>query len=127
MKKTTHKLVNYATSAVKYIQVTFDEWMDLIWSDGASTHWMITYDGCDYYDFGIVRAKSHQHPGNYPMASYAVGVGADEVQDAMKVDRKGGVPTRYTKEGDPIFTSRGHRRKYLKLHKFHDRNSYNGE
>jgi len=63
----------------------------------------------------------------YPMASYAVGVGASEVPAAMEVDKKGGVPTRYTKDGDPEFTSRGHRKKYLKLHGFHDRNSYNGD
>lgn len=126
MKKVTHKLVDCLTNAVKHIQVTFDEWIELVWSDGASTHWLITHDGCDYFDYGIVRAKSHQHCGNYPMASYAVGVGASQVPEQMKADKKAGVPTEYTESGDPIFTSRGHRKKYLKHVGFHDRNSYTG-
>jgi len=126
MKKSTHKLVNYATHAVKFIQVTFEEWMDRIWSDVASHHWLITENGEDYYDYGVVRATSHQHPGNYPMASYAVGVGASQVPEQREADRKAGVPTEYTSDGDPIFTSRGHRKKYLKHVGFHDRNSYDG-
>lgn len=127
MKKITHKLVHYATGAIKYIQVTFDEWMDMVWSDGASNHWLVTLDGFeDYYDYGIVRAKSHQHAGNYPMASYAVGINPDEVPEQRKLDEAAGVKTDYTAGGDPIFTSRGHRKQYLKHVGFHDRNSYDG-
>jgi hypothetical protein len=126
MNKATHKLVNYSTLEVIHREYTYDEWFEAIWSDGASNHWMITVDGVDYYDYGVARSKSHQHAGNYPMASYAVGVGASQVPEQREADLKAGVPTEYTSEGDPIFTSRGHRKKYLKHIGFHDRNSYDG-
>ena len=127
MKKTTHKLSSYETGEILFKEFTFDEWMEAIWSDGASNHWLITVDGCDYYDHGIVRARSHQHPSNYPMASYAVGVSPDEVPAMREIDAKAGLSVEYTGDGDPVFTSRGHRKKYLKAHGFHDRNSYNGD
>jgi hypothetical protein len=62
----------------------------------------------------------------YPYASYAVGISPDEVPAQMKLDKAAGVPTNYDKGGDPIMTSRGHRKKYLKHIGFHDRNSYFG-
>jgi hypothetical protein len=125
MKKVTHKLVEYVTGAVLYIRVSFEEWMDRIWSDGASHHWLITENGKDYYDHGISRAKSHQHAGNYPMASYAIGVSEGEVPAMREIDKKAGLNVEYD-QGDPVFTSRGQRKKYLKAHGFHDRNSFDG-
>jgi hypothetical protein len=128
-KRSTHKLVHYDTGEVIYKDFTFDEHFEVMFSDGAANHWLVIVDGETYYDHGIVRAKSHQHAGNYPMASYAMGGGACEVPAMMKVDREGGVPTEYTTGpdgGDPIFTSRGHRKRYLKLHGYHDRNSFDG-
>jgi hypothetical protein len=62
----------------------------------------------------------------YPYASYAVGVDISEVPGQMKLDKAAGVPTNYNKDGDPIFTSRGHRKQYLKHVGFHDRNSFYG-
>lgn len=126
MKRATHKLVEYNTLEVIHKEYSHDEWLEAIWSDGASNHWLITVDGVVYYDHGIVRAKSHQHAGNYPMASYAVGVGASQVPEEREAARKAGVPTEFTSEGDPIFTSRGHRKKYLKHIGYHDRNSFDG-
>jgi putative FmdB family regulatory protein len=74
----------------------------------------------------LVFAGKSRGGNGYPMASYAVGIGACEVPAQMIIDKKAGVPTNYTKDGDPIFTSRGHRKKYLKHVGFHDRNSFDG-
>ena len=61
----------------------------------------------------------------YPYASYAVGIDPSEVPAQRKLDKAAGVPTEY-KHGDPVFTSRNHRKRYLKHIQFHDRNSYDG-
>jgi len=60
--------------------------------------------------------------GNWPMESYALGVPIEDVPEMMKKDRAADVPTNYNDQGEPIFTSKTHRRKYCKLHEFHDRN-----
>lgn len=60
---------------------------------------------------------------NWPMVSYAAGVSPDEVPAMMEVDRKHGVETNYTSDGDPIFTSPKHRKKYCEAHGLYDRNA----
>jgi hypothetical protein len=122
----THKLVSFDGETEICREFTFDEWAALIWSDNNSRQWCLTIDGVDYHDHGSVRVKSLQHCDNYPMASYAVGVGISQVPEQMKADKQAGVPTEYTKAGDPIFVSRSHRKRYLKHVGFHDRNSYDG-
>lgn len=70
-------------------------------------------------DFG-----KQTHGDIWPMASYAAGVSPEEVPEMVKFDKEHGVPTEYTTGpdgGDPVFTSRGHRAKYLKIHGLHDR------
>ena len=107
-----------------FLEMTYAEWMDRIWSDGWSTRWCITLDdGAKAYDYGIVRKKSLQTAGNWPMASYAAGVSPDEVPELQKIDRLHGVKTEYTADGDPIFTSKSHRKKYCEVHKLFDRNA----
>jgi hypothetical protein len=63
----------------------------------------------------------------YPYASQAMAVHPDQIARAIEIDKKRGAPaTDYTKTGEPILTSRGHRRQFLKAHRMHDRNSYTG-
>ena len=73
-------------------------------------------------DFG-----KQQHGDIWPLVSYAAGVHPDQVPEMMAVDKANGVPTQYSDEGDPTFTSRSHRRKYCRVHGIHDRNAGYGD
>lgn len=46
--------------------------------------------------------------GTWPRISTSLGVGVDQVPDAMAASRRHGVPTDYTTDGDAIITSPGH-------------------
>jgi hypothetical protein len=56
----------------------------------------------------------YTHPGNWPMKSDAAGVHPDQIPEAYAKSVKDGVPTQFTKDGQAIFTSRGHRARYIK-------------
>ncbi len=74
-------------------------------------------------DFGAEGGVRKNHPGNWPMESYAAGVGADQVKEAMKEATKMGVPTEFnSKTGDAIFTSANHRKRYCEAMGLYDRN-----
>ena len=60
----------------------------------------------------------------YPHLSLAVGVHSRQAGEAMAHAKKHGVPTDFTPEGKAVFTSREHRRKYLRLVGAHDNNAY---
>jgi len=45
----------------------------------------------------------------------------------MADDRRKGVPTDYTRDGCPIFTSRAHRKRYCEAHGYFDRNGGYGD
>jgi len=62
-------------------------------------------------------------PGNWPMESYAAGGHPDDAKANEKIARDKGVPTHFSKDGDPIFTSRSHRKKFLQAHELIDRNA----
>lgn len=48
--------------------------------------------------------------------SFAMGVNPDQVPQAMETDRKLGVPTSYTADGQPIMRDRQHRKAFLRAH-----------
>lgn len=60
-------------------------------------------------------------PGNWPMTSESAAVHPDQIGEAIAVDKRKGVPTEYTSDGSPIFTSRDHRRRYCEAHGFYDK------
>jgi len=64
---------------------------------------------------------------NYPMESDAAGVHPDQIKETMAFDRAHGVPTEYKPSGNPVFTSRGHRRAYCEAHGLYDRNAGYGD
>jgi len=64
-----------------------------------------------------------QHCGNWPMTSYAAGVHPKQIPEMVEFDKKHGVPTHYSEDGDPVFTSPSHRRKYCMVHGLFDRNA----
>lgn len=56
----------------------------------------------------------------WPIVSDAAAVHPKQIEEAREIDRKKGVPTEYTKAGQPVFTDRAHRKKYLKAHGLRD-------
>ena len=63
----------------------------------------------------------------YPFYSTAAGVGAENKAEASKICRKAGFPTEFNKDGDPLFTSQAHRKKYCKQFELYDRNAGYGD
>lgn len=63
-------------------------------------------------------------PGNWPMHSYAMGVGVDQVDEAQDHSRMIGIPTEFDRQtGDAIFTSAAHRKRYCEASGFVDKNA----
>lgn len=60
----------------------------------------------------------------YPKVSYSMGVAIEQVPELMDYDRKHGLATEYTSDGDPVFRSKAEQDRYMKIHGFHHRNSY---
>jgi hypothetical protein len=54
------------------------------------------------------------------------GAAVDPSESAMMIEEcaRRGVPTHHDEQGRPVFTSKEHRRKYLKLRGFHDKSGY---
>lgn len=65
-------------------------------------------------------------PKGYPIRSMSMAVHTTQIKEAMEHDRKLGVPTNYSRNGEPIWTDAAHRKRFMKAHKLIDRNSYNG-
>lgn len=78
---------------------------------------------------GLVKNETASRRGRgkscWPMAPcYASGVHASQAGELREHLRKRGCPTEVTPDGDPIYTSKEHRRKALKARGLHDRNSF---
>lgn len=69
------------------------------------------------------QAESPAHrPGNWPMVSDAVGVNPDQSAAASEHARSIGIPTEFNSQGQAVFTSARHRKKYCEAIGFYDRN-----
>lgn len=66
-------------------------------------------------------------PSGWPMVSRAAAVHPNEIPAAMEHDQKAGVPTSYDRRGRPIFTDRGHRKRYLRSWGMHDQEGTYGD
>lgn len=66
-------------------------------------------------------------PGAWPLHSDSAGVHPSQRQDAYDNSVKEGVPTEFDPIGRAIFTSREHRRKYLKTYKLKDHDAGYGD
>lgn len=60
----------------------------------------------------------------YPHTSVAAGVHPRQAAEAREHAKKNGVPTDFTADGKAVFTSREHRRSYLRLMNMRDNNAY---
>lgn len=66
-------------------------------------------------------------PGCWPMASTALAVHPSQIGEAHADATTKGVPTEFTKSGQPIFTDRDHRRRYMKAYGYYDRDAGYGD
>lgn len=67
---------------------------------------------------------SHGDYQGWPIVSESAGVHPSQRDEAMKIDRSLGVKTDYTRDGRPVFTSRGHQRRWLKAHNGFNKDDY---
>ena len=77
----------------------------------------------------IARRDYSAEHANIPSASgwpmepcVASGVGAEQAGELRKFFKDHGCPTEVTADGDPVYQSKVHRERALKLRKMHDRN-----
>lgn len=73
---------------------------------------------------GIMMSPS---PAGYPYFSHAASVGFENVAEARQVCQKTGIATEFNSDGEPKFTSRGHRKKFCKEFGLYDRNAGYGD
>jgi len=73
-----------------------------------------------YRNLAAEHARTAHNPGNWPMVSNAASVHPDQVGEAVALDNERGVPTEYTRRGQPIFRDRGHRRDWCRAHGLRD-------
>ena len=73
-------------------------------------------------DFALERPNTRP-PGNWPMESYALGVNPDQAKEAEAESVKMGVPTQFASNGDAVFTSPSHRKRYAEALGYFDRNA----
>ena len=59
----------------------------------------------------------------FGLESYAAGVNPKQIPEMRAFDKKHGVPTDYSPDGDPVFRGPKHRRKYCEAHGLFDRNA----
>lgn len=90
----------------------------------------ITVDGEFYYrDYSAEHNRIEQRGcAAWPMKSDSAGVNPSQIAEFSEKASKMGVPTQFdSKTGQAIFTSRGHRARYMKLRGLHDRQGGYGD
>jgi hypothetical protein len=73
------------------------------------------------------QAPDGHRPDGWPMTSEAAAVRVDQIPQAAARARKLGVPTEYNQAGQPVFTSRQHRKRYLHAHHLRDNSGGYGD
>lgn len=79
-------------------------------------------------DAPLTEVKAPLRKGRgWPLISDALGVHCSQVAEATESAKAKGVPTEFTPAGQPIFTSREHRKQYCRAYGFFDRNGGYGD
>lgn len=78
-------------------------------------------------DQDLAAAPGTDRPGCWPMTSEAAAVHPKQVVEATRGAAERGVPTHFDRLGRPVFTSRAHRKAYLKAYGFRDNNGGYGD
>ena len=77
---------------------------------------------------GLLDGAPYVSPSScWPMTSWAAGVHPAQVDEVRRQSVDLGVPTDFTPDGDAIFTSRRHRKKYCEAVGLFDRNAGDGD
>lgn len=77
---------------------------------------------CWFCDSANLAAQQTPSPAGWPMVSDALAVFPEDVKAERAEAYRRGVPTEYTEQGQPIFTSSGHRAAYCRAMDVIDRN-----
>lgn len=83
----------------------------------------IVVDGRTYARDYQAEGTNTRPPGNWPLYSDSLGVHPDQRREAMEHAAKNGVPTDFTSDGQAVFESPSHRKKYCEVYGYHDRNA----
>ena len=91
--------------------------------------WIKLDDGAlAFRDLRAEHAGAKHCPGNWPMESDAAGVDPSQVKEAAQHAKSLGIPTEFNPQtGNPVFTSRSHRKKYCEAVGLYDRNGGYGD
>lgn len=73
------------------------------------------------------RDRSNRRTNCWPMVSDAAGVHPTDAKRAAKHASAVGVPTEFNSDGNPVFTDKHHRRRFLEAHHMYDRNAGHGD
>ena len=76
-----------------------------------------------YRDISSEKSTLNTFPGNWPQYSNSAGVPKHQIAEAKEYANNCGVPTNFTSDGRVEFRSRGHRKKFLKVHGMIDRDA----
>lgn len=66
------------------------------------------------HDFMADHSVTRHVSSTWPRVSVAAGVAPSQAKEAYEKSVKDGVPTQFTKDGDPVFTSQRHETNYLR-------------
>lgn len=72
--------------------------------------------------FAAAAAPGGDKPEGWPMLSDAMGVAPRQVEGAMAVDKRLGVPISYAPDGRAVYENQSQRNAHMKAHGFHDNN-----
>jgi hypothetical protein len=74
--------------------------------------------------FATNQAPGGDQSAGWPRKSLALAVHPSEIAEFQADSKKMGVPTQFSPDGRPIFTSQSHQRDYCKKYNFVDRDSF---
>jgi hypothetical protein len=94
----------------------------------------VTRDALDEFYKGLYkrerntgRAGNGNRPWSKPLASEALAVNPKQIKEAVEDARVKGVPTDFDGAGRPLFRDRKHRRQYMQVYGFYDRDGGYGD
>jgi len=78
-------------------------------------------------DFRAEHGGFRRTTGTWPMESDAAGCHPSQIPEHMQACQEAGVPTEFTPDGQAVFTSRHHRKRFCRAFELYDRNAGYGD
>ena len=82
---------------------------------------------CEMFEAGLSQPLVEKDRQNNPKASMAMKVHPKQVREATEDAIRKGCPTEFNKDGCPLFTSRKHQARYIKLYGFRNNDASYGD